>query len=62
MWSKFFDGTYSLTLPMGLSCETSYLTNGISNNWAMVDEMAFTGLLGPVLSKVRVLGPLKRTL
>ena len=49
-------------LAIGLSCEQSHLMNGVSNNWAIVEEIALTGLLEPVLSNVRTLGPRNRIL
>ena len=59
---KFLEITYSLTLATGDSCEQSHLRKGISKSWAIVEQMALTGLLGPVLSKVKTLGPRNRTL
>ena len=49
-------------LMIGLSCEQSHLMNGVSKSWEIAEDIALTGLLGPVLSNVRTLGQRNRTL
>ena len=54
--------SYVGTFWIGLSCVQSHLMNGVSKSWEIAEDIALTGLLGPVLSNVRTLGPRNRTL